>query len=590
MENLSILDIALLIPYGYDDLSLSEVPTNGEVTVEIVCKSYRTTPGRLIIKAWCKTWEMEVSVVIFHAKKWHYGAFGSGKELFIHARAGIYGGEFQFVNPKVVTKIGQILPKYKATFKPETIKELTKNLNYESLKRANLNDNEIKFILDIHKNDKFSVEIISNLGENRAHQNILKFIEILNYMQKLRKKKTIFKARKFSPNEIENWIESLPFRPTDDQLNALNDIKNDFLSSKASKRVIMGDVGSGKTLVMLGAFLMAGKGLIMAPTSILSEQIYNEAISLLPKTCKVLLVQSGDKIANFDEFDLIIGTHVLLYQTLPPLPLVMVDEQHRFGANQRQKIDKLTRDGEFRAHFLQFSATPIPRTLSLIESEIVSFSFLKQMPYPKNIQTIIAKNSDFKAMLEHIKTQISNHKQVIIVYPLVEESELNRYQSLNEATPFWQKRFKNLFVTHGKDRDKEQILREFRDSGDILLATTIVEVGISLPRLSTIIIVGAENFGLATLHQLRGRVSRKGGLGWCYLFTKLKDTPQRLVKFANTIDGFEVAKIDLNERKSGDLLDGRVQHGDRFRFYNFEENITLMAKERLNTLKFKANI
>lgn len=378
---------------------------------------------------------------------------------------------------------------------------------------------------------------------------------------------------------------------------------------------------AAETLVMLAAALSVYPcaALIMAPTSILAEQIYAEAARLLPDFMRVLLVKSGDK-PEFDGVNLIIGTHVLLYQNLPAAPLVMIDEQHRFGSNQREKINALASgelgrdpqhdeaDGEFedkfkegeqsnlteispqnrqtktadetRAHVVQFSATPIPRTLSMIQSSFAEFSFLRQMPFEKHIHTQILQSADFGELLTHIKAQIAKGKQVAMIYPLVESSESSNYQGLEEAQGFWRANFTNVYVTHGKDKEKEQVLREFRECGDVLLSTTVVEVGISLPRLSTIVIVGAERLGLASLHQLRGRVGRNGGSGFCFLFTKLKNPPSRLREFCETLDGFKIAEIDLKNRQSGDILNGAFQHGATFEYYDYEEEITQAAKDR----------
>ena len=405
----------------------------------------------------------------------------------------------------------------------------------------------------------------------------------------------------------------------------------------------------------------------MVPTSILADQIYAEARRLLPSDFRVKLIKSGEKIDDLDGVNFIIGTHALLYRNLPRANVLMVDEQHRFGSNQRGLIEKMISESldenslqfefenldtqtdnkaqineeyyeiylqqkqsnfkdkneleqkenlnfsqniaqnstnllkndeksinfqdkisnlnakkeEIRAHFIQFSATPIPRTLSLIQSELVKFSFLKIMPFEKKIQTIIFRNDGFSALLAHLREQISRGFQAIIVYPLVNESENHAYQSLSEGAPFWQKNFERTFITHGKDREKDEILARFRDEGDILVTTTIVEVGISLPRLSIIVIVGAELLGLATLHQLRGRVGRNGADSWCYLYTKMSEIPARLSEFASTLDGFKVAQMDLKNRQAGDLLDGKIQHGASFNYYNFEEEITQKAKDRL---------
>ena len=411
----------------------------------------------------------------------------------------------------------------------------------------------------------------------------LKFIEILNYLQKLSAKKTSFPAQIYPLHDISDWLASLPFEPTRDQLAAISDIASDLQSPIARRRVVMGDVGSGKTLVILASAAMNYPHIsyLMAPTSILAEQIYAEARRLLPPQIKILLVKSGDREPNFAGAHLIIGTHALLYHELAPSNLIMVDEQHRFGSNQREKIARLTENGEFRAHFIQFSATPIPRTLSMIQSELVSFSFLKQLPFEKHIKTKILQNDGFAGFMQDLRRELAAGNQAIIVYPLVQQSESSVYQGLEEAAPFWKAQFADVLITHGSDKDKEEILRRFRDEGRLLITTTIVEVGISLPRLSVILIVGAERMGLASLHQLRGRVGRKGQAGRCYLYTKLKSPPQRLREFAATLDGFKVANIDLKNRQGGDLLGGSVQHGAMFAWYDYEEDVTAAAKQRL---------
>lgn len=414
----------------------------------------------------------------------------------------------------------------------------------------------------------------------------LKFVEILNYLQKLSAKKTSFPAQIYPLHDISDWLASLPFEPTRDQLSAIKDIANDLQSPIARRRVVMGDVGSGKTLVILASAAMNYPRIsyLMAPTSILAEQIYAEARRLLPPQIKVLLVKSGDREPNFAGAHLVIGTHALLYHELAPSNLIMVDEQHRFGSNQREKIARLTENGEFRAHFIQFSATPIPRTLSMIQSELVSFSFLKQLPFEKQIKTKILQNDGFAGFMQDLRRELAAGNQAIIVYPLVQQSESSVYQSLEEAAPFWKAQFADVMITHGSDKDKEEILRRFRDEGRLLITTTIVEVGISLPRLSVILIVGAERMGLASLHQLRGRVGRKGQAGRCYLYTKLKSPPQRLREFAATLDGFKVANIDLKNRQGGDLLGGSVQHGAMFAWYDYEEDVTAAAKQRLKDI------
>jgi ATP-dependent DNA helicase RecG len=319
----------------------------------------------------------------------------------------------------------------------------------------------------------------------------------------------------------------------------------------------------------------------MAPTTILANQLFEEAQKYLPLT-KIVLVTNKTKKQNLEEFDFIIGTHALLYRELPQASLVMVDEQHRFGTLQRNMLEKLVSSGDMKPHFLQFSATPIPRTLAMIETAHIDVSLITTTPFKKNISSRVIHKSDFKDLLEHIKTEIAKNNQVLLVYALVEQSEVLEYQSIDEARGYWEKNFSNVFVTHGKDKDKEEVLLNFRESGDILIATTVVEVGISLPRLSTVVIVGAERLGLSTLHQLRGRVSRTGLEGYCYLYTN-QTSSSRLEEFVETSSGFDIANMDLRYRKSGDLLKGTSQSGNQFRFVDMaeDEEIVKIVKKGL---------
>ena len=584
---LSLLDLALVLPKGFEDTTIAKSPREGQVCINVKITSLSSRPGMLTALAFCEQWQSSVKIVIFNAKSWHYGAFKVGKEMAIYGLCSYAFGSWQIVNPKITTKIGQIVPKFKTELKDDEVKKLVlKYINLQNLLAEGLDEREAKFLANLQRLDEQSVQILYRLKNDNEGAHILKFVEIFNYIKKLSAKKTYFKSPKIKLFDISSWLKSLPFTPTNDQINAVSDIRDDLSAMQAKRRVIMGDVGSGKTLVILAAALSVypQSAILMAPTSILSEQIYNEAKRLLPSFMNVMLIQSGEKKIDFSGANLIVGTHALLFHELPNSPLVMVDEQHRFGSNQRKKIEELASNENERANFVQFSATPIPRTLSLIQSEIVNFSFLKQMPFKKNITSQILGVSEFGFLLTHIKKQLENGFQVAIIYPLVESSESSNYQSLSEAQGFWLKNFKNVFVTHGKDKENEEILRRFREEGEILLSTTVIEVGISLPRLNTIVIVGAERLGLATLHQLRGRVGRNGGDGYCFLFTKLKEAPARLKEFCATNDGFKVAELDLKNRQSGDILNGFFQHGATFNFYDYEDDITQAAKARVAAL------
>jgi ATP-dependent DNA helicase RecG len=314
----------------------------------------------------------------------------------------------------------------------------------------------------------------------------------------------------------------------------------------------------------------------MAPTTILANQLFEEAMKFLPSV-KTVLVTNKTKKFDLSEYDFIIGTHALLYRELPEASLVMVDEQHRFGTLQRNMLEKLVTQGEKRPHYLQFSATPIPRTQAMIESAHIDVSLITSTPFTKDIDSKVIHKADFKDLLVHINEEIEKKNQVLIVYPLVQQSEILDYQSIDEARSYWEKNFSNVYVTHGKDKEKEQVLLDFREKGDILLSTTVVEVGISLPRLTTVVIVGAERLGLSTLHQLRGRVSRTGLKGYCYLYTNQQKS-ERLDEFVNTTSGFDIANLDLKFRKSGDLLKGLSQSGSQFRWIDFAEDEKIVTE------------
>jgi len=584
----NVIDLALVLPKKIENFTLSLKPKpNESCTQKVLIKSVNFRSGQLFGFCECKEWNIVLSFVFFHPQKWHFAICKVGAELIFNARLTYFKNVWQLSNPKIISTSELFVPKYQvAGIKDKQIQNLfQKYLTFENLKESGLSQQYINFLLDLHKYDEKSYKIFQNLQD---FYFFLKYIEIYNFLKRLKKKKHIAKSYQIKAFDLSAWLENLPFKPTWDQLKALKDIKDDLASSQAKRRVVMGDVGCGKTLILLGAALMVypKQAILMVPTSILAQQIFNEAKKLLPDFVDILFIKGGKKDKNLSQqiqkANLIIGTHALIHLKTHNGVLVMIDEQHRFGSNQRQKIYSLS-SGELSPHFVQFSATPIPRTLSMIQSELLNFSFIKQMPFKKDIETLCIQNEDFVKLRLRIQEELKQNHQVIIVYPLVNESDKIPYLSLEQAKEYWQKHYEKVFVTHGKDKKKDLILQNFRDEGNILLSTTVVEVGISLPRLSMIVIVGAERLGLATLHQLRGRVGRTGLKSYCYLYTKLKEIPKRLIEFSKTLDGFEIAELDLKNRLSGDLINGFMQHGNEFKFFDFssDEKILLKAKKDL---------
>jgi ATP-dependent DNA helicase RecG len=493
--------------------------------------------------------------------------------------------------PKSIRQIGKITPKYKTVLKESEIASLMEAyITEQNLFNEGLDSKEVTTLMHIHF-PKSMEEVYVDGNFKAEFVNVLKFVEAFNHIKKLHGKRADFPAKRALNGNIEPFVNNLPFTLTKEQEEVIAQIKIDLQrEEKAAKRMIVGDVGSGKTMVILASVMMAlpHKSILMAPTSLLALQLYEEACKHLPKSVNIALVMQGKDKGDYAQADFIIGTHALLYKDdLPEASLVMVDEQHRFGTKQRHSLEALVSSGDKKPHFLQFSATPIPRTQAMMQSELLDVSLITTTPFEREVLTQTISRPDFPNLLTHIKEEIAQKHQVLIIYPLVEESREIPYQSLEESRGFWESKFDNVYVTHGKDKQKEEVLLAFREEGDILLATTVVEVGISLPRLTLIVIVGAERLGLATLHQLRGRVGRNGLKSWCYLYSNSTEN-FRLEQFTKTTNGFDIAKLDLKFRDSGDILDGTIQSGQRFKWLDMaeDEEVVAYAKMRVkNTVQ-----
>ncbi|MEA3455094.1 MAG: ATP-dependent DNA helicase RecG [Campylobacterota bacterium] len=586
----SLLDLALLLPTSYSDSTLSAEIAPGKIhTFEAKVAEVRSYNGKLIVTFSLPRFDQSIQSMFFRVTPYHYQTFAMGSEHIIQGKVELYRGNLQMNQPKSIRKAGEIIPKYKGVLKQEEMRGLIQTyLSEKVLIDEGLLPNEAMILMMLHFPDR--LEGIYQEGHYRPEiLQVLKFVEAFNHIRKLSGKKIDHPAIKALNGDIVSFVKRLPFELTDEQKEVIEAVRCDLGSSdKAAKRMIVGDVGSGKTMVILASVMMAlpEKSILMAPTSLLALQLYEEALKYLPSMVKVALVMQGKEDGDYTEADFIIGTHALLYKKdLPEAPLVMVDEQHRFGTGQRQLLEAMASgtgdDGEERrAHFLQFSATPIPRTQAMMNSALLDVSLITRTPFEKKITTKVIGKSDFPALLTHIKDEIAKKHQVLIIYPLVEESETIDYQSLAESRSFWESRFDNVYVTHGKDKEKEEVLVAFREQGDILLATTVVEVGISLPRLTLIVIVGAERLGLATLHQLRGRVGRLGLESCCYLFTR-NEKSERLNAFTKTDNGFDIAKLDLKFRDGGDILDGTMQSGQKFKWLDMGEDEVIVDTARL---------
>lgn len=374
---------------------------------------------------------------------------------------------------------------------------------------------------------------------------------------------------------IDKLINSLPFTLTNSQKKATEEILKDLTLNQSMNRLLQGDVGSGKTIVASIAiyltYLNKYQSILLAPTEILADQHFTTLTKFLsPLGVKIGLITGNKKThTKTQNIDILVGTHALLNNKikLDKLALVIIDEQQRFGVEQRSAIREKGRD----THLLTMTATPIPRTTSLILSGELNLSFLNEMPGGrKRIKTWVVPKEKREKAYQWIKNQLKEHKtQAFIICPFIEPSE--NMQTVKAAANEYEHLQKNIFtefkvaLLHGKlkPKEKEKVMQDFKDKKyDILVATPVVEVGIDIPDASIILIEGSERFGLAQLHQLRGRVGRRDQQAYCLLFTESSNpTTKNRLKFLETIyAGAELAEMDLHLRGPGDLY-GTAQHG-----------------------------
>lgn len=425
-----------------------------------------------------------------------------------------------------------------------------------------------------------------------------------------RKRQVMAKAPALKPAgpevkaKLNQLRQSLPFELTKAQVEAINDLFRDLRQDRPMNRLLQGDVGSGKTLV--AAFAMAytawcgGQAILMAPTSILAEQHYKSLRQFFAGTglsLALLTGQTGRKDrreiltkARQGDLDLLIGTHAVLGKDLElaKLALTITDEQHRFGVSQRRSLAQQGEEG-LVPHRLVMSATPIPRTLGLIVYGDLDFSLMRELPQGrKPIQTYMAQSRDLPRIYNLARRTVSRGEQVYVVCPLIEDSDKSQLESA-EAT--YQELAHKIFpdlrlgLVHGslKSDQKNQVMADFLAGKiDILVSTTVIEVGVDNPRASLMLIKNAERFGLAQLHQLRGRVGRSDLESTCILLSDSRDdlAQKRLTGLCKTQDGFVLAEQDLELRGPGDFF-GTKQHGlPQFRLLNLYDDQDLI--ERVN--------
>ena len=410
--------------------------------------------------------------------------------------------------------------------------------------------------------------------------------------------------REFDRKLVDDFISSLPFELTIDQLKAVDDIYSDLTSDKRMNRLVLGDVGSGKTLVaevaMYMNYLSGYQSSLMAPTEILARQHYEGMVKLFKDTnVRIgLLVGSLKKSEKNKiyrqledgEIDFLVGTHALISEgvNFKNLGLVITDEQHRFGVNQRSNLQ----NKGLMCDVLYMSATPIPRTYALTIYGDMDTSIIKTKPNGrKDIITKVFKENNLKEVLAHTWQEIKDGHQVYVVAPLIEdeegESNLNDVKKLKEKFDLAFQNKVRVEILHGKmkNAEKDEIMEQYKNGEvKVLISTTVIEVGVDVKNSTMMLIFNAERFGLATLHQLRGRVGRNDLQSYCYLISNM-DVP-RLKVMEESNDGFYISEKDFELRGEGDLF-GTRQSGDMvFKIGDLRRDFKILCQCKEDSMKF----
>lgn len=603
-------DLINYYPYRYNVYNFSnELIDNSLLIINVIIESnpivsyIKKNFNRLSFRA--RYNERIFNVVIFN-RAYLKTNLTIGKNITIIGKYDFKKNIFTSSDIKFNVTNGQIEPVYHLTkgITNNTVSKLIKdNFNNIYIKDSLPSNIISKYNLLSKKDALYNIHFANDLktvhyAKNRLiYEELFDFSFKMNYFknQNIRKDK---EPKNIDINKINEFKKLLPFSLTTDQDNAYNEIVQDMSSNKKMNRLLLGDVGSGKTVVAVGAiyanFIAGFESTLMAPTEVLATQHYfsikkildkfNVAVELITGSMSKKEKEAIYKRVQNKEIDLLIGTHSLLNENIifNNLGLVITDEQHRFGVHQRFTLEDKSKCPDI----LYLSATPIPRTYAMTIYGDLDISYIKTKPTGrKDIITKVKKNSDIKEVLGLMLEQIKLGHQIYVVSPLVEEDESLNLTSINLLKEKLSLAFKNLFrieIIHGKMKtsEKESIMNDFKNNQiKILIATTVIEVGIDVSNATMMIIFNAERFGLATLHQLRGRVGRSDLQSYCYLISDSDNDRLKVMEESN--DGFYISQKDFEIRGHGDLF-GVKQHGDMsFKLANLKNdyNILLFANE-----------
>ena len=603
-------DLINYYPYRYNVYNFSnELIDNSTLIINVIIESnpivsyIKKNFNRLSFRA--RYNERIFNVVIFN-RAYLKTNLTIGKNITIIGKYDFKKNIFTSSDIKFNITNGQIEPVYHLTkgITNNTVSKIIKdNFNNICIKDSLPSNLVSKYNLLSKKDALYNIHFANDLKMVHYAKNRLIYEELFDFSFKMNyfKKQNIRKdkvPKNIDINKINEFKKLLPFSLTTDQDNAYNEIVQDMSSNKKMNRLLLGDVGSGKTVVAVGAiyanFIAGFESTLMAPTEVLATQHYfsikkildkfNVAVELITGSMSKKEKEAIYKRVQNKEIDLLIGTHSLLNENIifNNLGLVITDEQHRFGVHQRFTLEDKSKCPDI----LYLSATPIPRTYAMTIYGDLDISYIKTKPTGrKDIITKVKKNSDIKEVLGLMLEQIKLGHQIYVVSPLVEEDESLNLTSINLLKEKLSLAFKNLFrieIIHGKMKtsEKESIMNDFKNNQiKILIATTVIEVGIDVSNATMMVIFNAERFGLATLHQLRGRVGRSDLQSYCYLISDSDNDRLKVMEESN--DGFFISQKDFEMRGHGDLF-GVKQHGDMsFKLANLKNdyNILLFANE-----------